>query len=169
MLIGAGGSNDRASIPLATKRGTPIPNERRRERPPEALKAAMQIWTQKYPNIRLRSLTAVYNCVGLPFASRRTCIDPEHLKTILREDDYRRLSGEHEVEIGDLVLYRPNKDEYSHIAVVVKKEPKVINASFEITVVSQWGADGEYIHLIDEVPDSYGTIKEFWTDRRTSQ
>jgi hypothetical protein len=169
MLIGAGGSNDSASIPLATKRGTFIPNERRRERSPDSLKAAVDTWTRKYPNIQLRSLTATYNCVGLVFACRRTCIDPAHLKMILTEDNYRRLSGESEVEIGDLVLYRATDDEYSHIAVVVKKEPNIINASFEITVVSQWGFDGEYIHLIDEVPDSYGKIREFWTDRRTSQ
>ncbi len=165
-IIGAGGSNDRASIPLATERGTFIPNERRRERSPESLKAAQQLWTQKYPQIRPRSLTAVYNCVGLAFASRRTCIDPEYLKMILIEDNYRLLSGEHEVEIGDLVLYRAIKYQYSHIAVVVNKSKNVKNATFEITVVSQWGADGEYIHLIDEVPDSYGKIKEFWTDRK---
>ena len=165
MLIGAGGSNDRASIRLATKCGTFIPNERRRERPPDALKAAAEIWQAKYPNIRVRSLTATYNCVGLVFGSRRTWIDPEHLDMILREDGYRRLLREHEVEIGDLVLYRIGT-EYSHIGVVINKMPDVLKASFEITIMSQWGADGEYIHLLDEVPDDFGNVKEFWTERR---
>jgi len=165
-IAGAGGSQDRASIQLETRKGRYIPNERKKERLPDALRAALSIWVEKYPNIRLRSLTATYNCVGLVFACRRTCIDPEHLPMILKDDNYRRLSGENEVEIGDLVLYRVTQDEYSHIGVVVKKEPNIINSSFEITVVSQWGADGEYIHLMNEVPDSYGKIREFWTDRR---
>lgn len=48
----------------------------------------------------------------------------------------------------------------------MNKKPDVRNASFEITVMSQWGADGEYIHLLDEVPDDFGKVREFWTDRR---
>ena len=165
MLIGGGGESDRLSIKLATRRGTFISNERRRERPPEALRAAKEIWKEKYPNIQVRSLTAIYNCVGLVFGSRRTCIDTDQLELILREDDYRRLPGEHDVEIGDLVLYRIG-NRYEHIAVVVNKERDLINASFEITVISQWGADGEYIHLIHDVPPALGIPQEFWTDRR---
>jgi hypothetical protein len=165
MLIGAGGERDRASIKLATRCGTFIPNERRRERPPDALRAAKEMWTEKYPNIRVRSLSAVYNCVGLVFGSRRTCIDPDQLELILREDGYRRLPGEHEVEVGDLVLYRVG-NKYEHIAVVVHKKQNFINACFEITVISQWGSEGEYIHLIRDVPPALGTPQEFWTDRR---
>lgn len=167
MLIGAGGTSDSASIQLATKRGTFIPNERRCERSPDSLKAAVEIWKEKYPNIRARSLTAVYNCVGLVFGSRRTWIDPAHLNLILIEDDYRSIE-EYEVEIGDVVIYR-NGSAYTHVGIIVNKNPNFKNASFEITVMSQWGADGEYIHLINEVPDNFGKSKEFWTDRRRVQ
>lgn len=168
MLIGAGGENDSASIQLATRHGSYISNERRRERSPDALKAAAEIWKQKFPNIRVRSMTAIYNCVGLVFGSRRTCIDPDQLELILREDGYHRLSGEHQVEIGDLVLYRVGY-QYEHIAVVVDKKNDVINARFEITVISQWGADGEYIHSMHDVPPVLGIPQEFWTDRRLVQ
>jgi uncharacterized protein YijF (DUF1287 family) len=106
--------------------------------------------------------------VGLVFGCRRTCIDPDQLELILREDDYRCLSGEHEVEVGDLVLYRIG-NKYEHIAVVVHKKQDFINACFEITVISQWGADGEYIHLIHDVPPALGRPQEFWTDRRLLQ
>ena len=37
---------------------------------------------------------------------------------------------------------------------------------FDITVLSQWGDDGEYIHKLTEVPNEYGKAEEFWTDRR---
>lgn len=90
MIIGAGGPSDRASIPLGTRRGTFIPNERRRELNPATLRASVDLWTRERPNARLRSVTAVYNCMGLVFASRRTCIDSTSLDTILREDEYQK-------------------------------------------------------------------------------
>ena len=63
VIIDAGSPRDRASIPLATRSGTYIPNERVPERSPEALKAAARIWKGKFPHIQVRSLTAVYNCM----------------------------------------------------------------------------------------------------------
>ena len=54
------------------------------------------------------------------------------------------------------------------IGIIIGKDPNVRNATFEVTVISQWGADGEYIHLLNEVPACYGEAEEFWTDRRTS-
>ncbi|NER35601.1 MAG: hypothetical protein F6J93_16680 [Oscillatoria sp. SIO1A7] len=164
LIIDAGGAKDRASIPLATKRGNFIPNERGLYRPPEALEEAAKIWQDKYPNIRVRSLTSEYNCVGMVFGCRRTAIDIEHIGLILKEDSYRRLYSEGEVLPGDVVLYG-NGDRYTHIGTILSKEPDVKNASFKITVLSQWGFDGEYIHLLDEVPDNYGNVKEFWTER----
>jgi hypothetical protein len=42
ILIGPGGPRDRAYLPLATRRGKIIPNERRLERHPAALRAAFE-------------------------------------------------------------------------------------------------------------------------------
>lgn len=167
ILISPGGPSDRASIPLATRRGSLIPNERRFERPHEALREAVRFAIQGRPNVRLRSATAVYNCMGMIFASRRTWIDPVHLTTILIDDGYRRITIEY-VQIGDIAVYRAPEDPRvaSHVAVIVKIEPEIATASWKITVMSQWGADGEYIHPIDEVPIILGKPVEFWTDRR---
>lgn len=165
IVLGAGGPRDAAYIPLATRRGSRIRNERRPEQPPVRLKAAVQHWTQAYPEIRVRSVTGVYNCMGLAFASRRTWVDTDQLSMILDEDEYHRIRGPQEMQVGDLVVYRRN-GEAAHIAVVVKLEPLVATASWKVTVVSQWGADGEYVHPMEDVPELLGTPVEYWTDRR---
>jgi hypothetical protein len=166
-VIGAGGPMDRASIGLSTRRGTNITNERRLERAPAALRAASELWKKEYPNARLRSATAVYNCMGLVFASRRTWIDPVHLAAILKDDDYRKLAGPHEVQTGDIVVYLNREDRSaSHVGVVVKIEPEIANASWNIMVMSQWGADGEYFHFVNDVPKLLGEPNQYWTDRR---
>ncbi len=170
-VVGAGGPADRASLPLATRQGTHIPNERRLEQAPARLRAAINIWTGAYREIRLRSATGIYNCMGLVLASRRTWVYPDgvsrgQLRTVLEEDGYRRLAGPAEVQIGDVVLYHRG-EEISHIAVVIEIHPVVATASWQITVVSQWGADGEYIHPLEDVPqDRLGAPSEYWTDRR---
>lgn len=167
VLIGAGGPSDRAHLPLATRRRTTIPNEKRLERNPAALRAAVELWSEKHPSARLRSATAVYNCMGLVFASRRTWIDPIHLPIILRDDEYRQLAGPHEIQPGDIIVYRDKHDRgVSHVGVIVEIKPEIQTASRRITVMSQWGGDGEYLHLIDDVPDAYGKLIEYWTDRR---
>lgn len=168
IIIGEGGPNDRAAIPLATRRGTWIPNEQRLERAPASLRAAVEIWTGKYPEIQLRSATALYNCIGLVFASRRTLIDPKYLVTILQEDEYRQVAGSQDLQLGDIVVYRRRSDQsVSHVAVIFAVERKIATASWEIWVISQWGGDGEYLHRMEDVPlDFLGEPTEYWTDRR---
>ena len=78
-IVNPGGSEDRRSIQLATRKNTPIRNERRPERPPESLRAAADIWCNEFTKNRLRSLSATYNCVGMVFATRRTWIEPDHV------------------------------------------------------------------------------------------
>lgn len=169
MIISGGTESDFASIQLATRKGRFIKNERRLEKAPAARREAVRIWTQKYPEVHPRSATAVYNCMGLVFASRRCWIDIDCLYMILSDDEYRKLSALSEIEIGDIVIYcRNGAKRVSHIAVVVEVIPNIETASFRTRVMSQWGADGEYIHKIDEVPEElYGVPSEFWTDRKT--
>jgi hypothetical protein len=59
ILINPGGETDRESIRLSTSRNTLIPNCRRRERAPGALKEAMKVVLAGKPDRRLRSLTGV--------------------------------------------------------------------------------------------------------------
>jgi hypothetical protein len=119
------------------------------------------------PEAILRSITATYNCTGMVVASRRTWIDPEHLTRILRDDGYRQLHGPEETEPGDVVIYHDGEDEACHVGIVVRKNLLVPEENAEVlTVLSKWGADGEYIHAASRVPGYLGTPAEYWTDRR---
>ncbi|MDZ7957063.1 MAG: hypothetical protein RMY34_04005 [Aulosira sp. DedQUE10] len=165
LIIGLGEVDNHDSIKLSTKKGNNIPNEKRKERHPDSLKAAEEIWKSKFANIKTRSLSGTYNCVGLVFGVRRTCIDIEEVSKILQDDEYQFLCDIKDVEVGDLVIYKHNQ-QYTHIGIVFNKESDIRNAMFKITILSQWGFDGEYLHLLEEVPYQYGKNYEFWTDRK---
>lgn len=164
VLIGAGRLGDRNYLPLATRRGTSIRNERRMERAPEALREAVEIWKKERPAADLRSLTAVYDCMGLVFACRRTCVELSELKMILHDDEYRRLSEPEEVEIGDIVTYH-NEYGVAHVGIVVDVG-RHLTTTRSITIMSKWGGNGEYIHPVDHVPGAYGQHVEYWTERK---
>ncbi len=164
-IIEAGGPSDRDSIPLATRERNYIPNERRLEQSPAQLRAAVEIWQRERPNARLRSITAVYNCMGLVFASRRTWIEPDHISMILTDDGYSRLDGESEAKIGDIVVYKKNLA-LTHVGIIIGFDDDLSVGTRKMKVLSKWGANGEYIHRIDDVPVLFGVPAEFWTDRR---
>lgn len=112
----------------------------------------------------LRSITAVYNCLGLPFAARRTCIEPDHTQMILTEDGYTKLPGADHAQIGDIVVYRHDSED-AHVGVLIRIEDPLLMHR-KLFVLSKWGAFGEYTHPIDAVPPLFGQPHEFWTDRR---
>ncbi len=86
---------------------------------------------------------------------------------ILVEDEYRRVAGPSESQVGDVVVYRNTRDHsVSHVALIVNIERRVDTASWKITVISQWGTDGEYLHLMEDVLEMLGRPVEYWTDRR---
>jgi hypothetical protein len=103
--------------------------------------------------------------MGLVFASRRTHVDIEYLAMILDDNGYRRLTGEREAEIGDLVVYKKNLAP-THVGIIIGFDDDLSAGTRKIKVLSKWGADGEYIHRIDDVPAVFGVPAEFWTDRR---
>ncbi|MBD1856454.1 MULTISPECIES: hypothetical protein [Leptolyngbya] len=165
LIIDAGGTNDRLAVALETCSRQHIRNERPKELPPEMIQAGLEMDRKTNPNAKLRSASSTYNCMGMVFASRRTCIDIEELEFILKEDKYRRLSGLNEVEVGDVVVYYENETP-THVGLIIGLEFDIANASREVKVLSKWGHHGEYIHLIQDVPYQYGIPKAFWTDRR---
>jgi hypothetical protein len=137
------------------------------ERPRAALQASVELFQRLFPEARLRSLTAIYNCIGLIVASRRTWVDPEDLIRVLREDGYWRLNKAEEAEPGDVVAYHDEHGEVCHAAIIVQKNLLVSTEQRDLfTVLSKWGADGEYVHEMTRLPAYLGKPSQFWTDRR---
>jgi hypothetical protein len=152
---------------LETRARWQIPNEVRLERPKAALEESVRIFKEAFPDARLRSITATYNCVGLVVASRRTWVDPEYLIRILRDDGYRRLAGAAEAEPGDVVAYHDPDGAICHVGIVIQKNLAIPGAATDpLKVLSKWGADGEYVHDMSQLPHLLGVPAEFWTDRR---
>jgi hypothetical protein len=169
LIIGRGNENDPAALRLYTTGNRRfIDNERPEEdRPVEALQAALKLAKQISPNAECRSLTAMYNCVGMVFASRRTFVDCKHLGLILQDDGYKTVRQESVVQ-GDIVIYRRDSIP-QHIGIIYEiRDVSILHdgSHHQIWVLSQWGEDGEYLHELEKVPAIYGTEYEFWSERR---
>lgn len=154
-----------AEIPLSTRKGNLIPNERRMPWPQWRLQNAQTNVLQYHPNVRTRSLTNVYNCMGMVFASRRTCVDPEHLRMILNDDDYKQVNDIGQLQPGDVVVYQDDRAEISHVGLVAEVKPDLVGGQPQVTILSQWGGAGEYFHRADDVNPLLGKPTEYWTDR----
>lgn len=169
MLLGPGGElliGD--SIRLETRAGNRIPNEQRRQRDDSSMAAAETLARQSGVE-KTRSLSSVYNCFGMVFASRRTTVSHDHIGMILKDDRYARLRSVEEVVAGDLILYTDGTGQYSHVSVVISPRFGEGGAGNDPLVLSQWGADGEYFHRWNRVNPSLGEPTEFWTDRHGNQ
>jgi hypothetical protein len=156
------------SLVLQTRRRKwPIPNELRPERNPAALRAAIEIARGIIPDAIFRSISATYNCGGMVVADRRTWVYPPDVIVALAEDGYRRLNSPDEAEIGDVVIYHDDRGAACHFGFVIRKNLLTPGEPGDaLTVMSKWGADGEYIHPASRVPSALGTPAEYWTDRR---
>ena len=152
-------------LPLATRKGNQIPNEQQPQLSGRELNDAQTNILNRHPKVNARSLSSIYNCMGMVFASRRTWIQPEHLKMILDEDDYRRVNNLAELERGDVVVYRDSQGDVSHVGIVAEPGLYVPDGKRQVLVLSQWGQAGEYVHLVDDVSPWLGTPVEYWTDR----
>jgi len=64
------------------------------------------------------------------------------------------------------VIYRTATGQVEHIGTVLTSEPVVETFEWRVTVISQWGADGEYIHPVRHVPLVLGQPTEYWTERQ---
>ena len=64
-------------------------------------------------------------------------------------------------------MYHDSDDEPCHVAVVVRKNLAVAGENGDLlTVLSKWGADGEYVHEATKLPFLLGRPAQYWTDRR---
>jgi len=145
-----------------------IPNEVRRESAPVAQAASIEHWRAVRPNARPRSISATSNCLGMVVCSRRAWVDPCHLHKVFRDDGFRQLKGVAEVEVGDVVVYRDDAGDVSHVSIVAWKNLATdpIHPGDPLTVLSKWGGEGEYMHDMSDVPELLGRPVEFWTDRK---
>ena len=164
-IFSEGSPADSKAIPLSTKLGTPILNERKLERDPRALCAAEKMAKTSFGSIRTRSLSGTYNCVGMVFGCRRTVIQPSEIDKVLSEDKYSPVR-QTEVSLGDIVIYYASTNaEPRHIGIVAELDPLIQDVDQRIIILSQWGYDGEYLHRLNDAPAVYGTVKKFFTDR----
>jgi hypothetical protein len=167
-IIDFGGQADPMSLPLYTRKRTFIRNVLRHEQPAEKLRAAADLHRAQYPDIRLRSLTATYNCFGLVFASRRSALcDASQILTILRDDGFVRVEDRTDAQVGDVVLYRQQaQGEIHHVGIISAVRFDVTNACRKVEVLSKWGEFGEYFHDEAMVPLIFGQLRDYWTERK---
>jgi hypothetical protein len=109
------------------------------------------------------SPSGFYNCHGLTFSSRRTCIDdPSSLNMILKDDSYIQVPNK-DVLPGDIVLYFEN-GLITHSGIVVEV-PNIVPLTCK--VVSKWGTNGEFIHWVNKSP--YGHEFRYYRVERQKQ
>lgn len=94
-----------------------------------------------------------------------------HLTRRIDNSKIEQLTGDEDIGIGDIVIYkdiRNKREEVEHSAVVieVKKSEVEVGKILYVRVLSKLAWAGEYFHMFCNVPDEYGNIVEFWTDRK---
>lgn len=167
-VVGSGGKEDINALPLFTKKRRFIRNEQRAEKPPAALAEGARIIAATFAVTRVLSVSATYNCFGLAFASRRTWIyDEAEVRKILEDDGYQPLPWDASIwDIGDVVLYRTDDGEISHVAVVVERRADLLSGDTVIQVISAWGESGEYLHPVAVVSPLLGRPFQVMSQRR---
>lgn len=149
-IFGQGGSSDNAALRLDTRRKRHIDNEMHLEKPRQGMLDVAAEIESAHPGTQLVSASAVYNCFGLAFGSRRTSItDGEQVRKALDDDGFRRLAWDYLLwDVGDIVLYRTDREEISHVAVVLAMTPR-LTGEMDVRVISAWGESGEYVHWMN--------------------
>lgn len=167
-IIGQGTAVDPQSLDLHTRARWRIPNELRElEKAPATRAAAARIVTETYQTARVLSTSALYNCAGLVFGSRRVVIDVEHAERILRDDGYKEVEGPAAWRPGDIVVYRSEAGELTHVAVVHSVESDLEGGPPTVMVISAWGESGEYLHEWSDVQPLLGSPSRVWSKRLT--
>lgn len=152
-------------IPLATRKGTAIPNTPGGLAPAGRVQEFEDTCAAKGLTKRKRACGG-YNCFGLVFAHRRTEITEARLiDTILHEDGYHIIEQQYAMP-DDVALYRSSDGLPAHVARILRVTHL---PQLSIRVVSKWGAHGgETLHPLEELLYASSLdVKsiEIWTDR----
>lgn len=118
---------------------------------------------QEYPQAMFKGEpTAVYNCHGMTFASKRTGIFADaEIEKILKDDKYIEIKNERDVMPGDIILYFDGAA-ISHSGTVIQTHAgDHANDLPSIWVISKWAKPKEVIHNANYSPYSQG-IKRYW-------
>lgn len=100
--------------------------------------------------------TAIYNCHGMTFASRRTCIhEAQEILRILEEDNYEPVAGG-AVLPGDIVLYFVDEGDIEHSGIVLQTGPLGMPL-----IYSKWGKYREIIHYANMCPYDPSNLRYF--------
>jgi hypothetical protein len=150
-IIGQGGPTDTKALALDTRKKRHVGNETRLEKPLAGMLEIAAIIEKTYPHTRLVSASAICNCFGLAFGSRRTWIlDLIEVRKVLDDDGYKPVAWDPQSwGLGDIVLYRTQEDPLRHVAVIVQNDPLPGVGQFLTRVLSVWGESGEYVHPIE--------------------
>jgi hypothetical protein len=166
LVVEPGSEKDANSVLLGTLRTRHIRNERRPEWKPADLREGVAICKKSFPDLITRSVTAIYNCVGMVFATRRTWVDTSLVYKLLADDGYERLTSIDDAQVGDVAVYKTSTGTVMHVGVFIEKNADVQRARFSFRILSKWGPWAEFIHRPDEVFPAWGTLSEVWTDRK---
>lgn len=107
-----------------------------------------------------KAACGVYNCAGLVWANRRTSIyDENEYSKILKDDGYRPIETEEQLQPGDIVIYLRRTADNSrttlHVGIVLYFDD--VGATTVRWVLSKWSDQyGEDIHKLKDVPEYYG-------------
>ena len=105
---------------------------------------------KRYPGAipRPTKPTGDYNCHGLTFASRRTCVDPVEVTKILSDDGYLSVVVPEVPRPGDIIVYFNSRSgDVEHSGHVVS-----IDKSLGPIILSKWGTLREYLHPVMTCP-----------------
>lgn len=169
-IVGLGSEDDVLSLALETKARRHVANLLRPELPKAVREERVRIHLEMVPEARLRSYDTTYNCFGMVFATRRTCIiDEGEVRKILHDDGYQDLPLEPgEWSVGDLVLYQTADGEIQHVGMIAQIVHDLEGGGTSVEVLSAWGQSGEFLHPLDAVPELYGEPARVVTHRRVA-
>jgi hypothetical protein len=138
------------SITVETRKGNRIENEQVLDEISIYEKQQEVEIVKKFPGITLRNdSTAIYNCNGLTFASRRTRIwITSEIRKILQDDNYHKIE-ELKVLPGDVILYIAKNGDIEHSGIVVSEPDRNLRIPF---ILSKWGNGPEIIHFATNCP-----------------
>ncbi|MCW3109625.1 MAG: hypothetical protein JWQ09_4131 [Segetibacter sp.] len=150
-------SPEKNSIALQTRKCTNIANSQITNIAEAEIALEMSKFREQFLGITLRpnTISGIYNCHGMTFASRRTGIDIIDW-SVIKEDNYERLENNN-ILAGDLVLYISDSGEIEHSGMVLSNIKD--NPLSSLFVLSKWGSGSEVIHSLYNCPYNKSQIR----------
>lgn len=144
------------SITVQTRKGNNIKNFQ-----PSCISNFMskQIYNEakKYGAIIIRtSPIPYYNCHGMTFASRRTCIEEtKEINQILLDDNYEEILMNSTLP-GDIIIYYADDGDVEHSGIVISEPDEFLGIPI---IVSKWGCFSEVVHAANNSPYFFRNAK----------